>query len=126
MPSVYRAPGSVPGDIVIFVTARKITTDGVLAFALECESDSITNRPVAGFINFDPSNLSPDKSEVFDQQLKTALHEISHVLGFAQDKFANARISVTISGKKFINSTGVVNVVSSTFVNLGYEIPLGA
>ena len=44
------------------------------------------DRPIAGHINFCPEKILPDGN--YDNQLKTALHELMHVLAMSRSLFA--------------------------------------
>eukprot|EP01117_Protostelium_nocturnum_P002837 TRINITY_DN13758_c0_g1_i1.p1 TRINITY_DN13758_c0_g1~~TRINITY_DN13758_c0_g1_i1.p1 ORF type:complete len:729 (-),score=214.48 TRINITY_DN13758_c0_g1_i1:98-2284(-) len=70
-------------DLVLVAKARPILQEGVLARAGPCAFES-TGRAVAGDINFNPPTINNDKYG-FPQSLGTAVHEISHILGFNFD-----------------------------------------
>jgi leishmanolysin len=72
-------------DIIIYVTARPILSNGVLAFASFCVSDEVTHRPLAGHLNYSPASLTVGSK--LESQIGTTLHEISHSLGFSGQKF---------------------------------------
>jgi hypothetical protein len=83
VPEIYKEEG-VDADIVIFV---KIDESGfflqnkIEAAAIHCLQDSITRRPIAGFITFKPE-LGIANSTAVDYMVWLALHEITHVLVF--------------------------------------------
>ena len=54
-----------------------------------CEHDEYTGRPVAGHINFDPKSIST--TNLLSSQLRIAIHEITHILGFSASKFNDFR-----------------------------------
>lgn len=83
-PSSYSSPGIPNADFLLDVTARP-TSGSTLAWALTCQSNSIA-RPVSGMANFGPKHMSDDPAR-WDEQLATAIHEISHALGFSSSKF---------------------------------------
>ncbi len=96
--------GITNADFVLYVTKRP-TIGSTLAWALPCFSDYrvlSANRPVLGQANFSPARLNLDPS-AYAEQLSTAIHEISHALGFTNSKFT-----------QFINpSTGALLPYSS-------------
>lgn len=110
-------------DLVIFVTARPITTDGVLAYASACVNDMTTRRSIAGHLNYSPASLKTDTK--LDGQLGTTLHEMSHVLGFSNGKFQtfynpaendtmyDGTYTDTATGKQYINSARVKKFVGN-------------
>ena len=76
-------------DYVLYITKRP-TLGTTLAWALPCFSDtrpSSANRPIMGQANFSPAQISLAPS-AYAQQLSTAIHEISHALGFTSSKFS--------------------------------------
>src|SRR4051794_32753415 len=94
VPPQYANPG-VAADLVIFVTGISTAALGkpnTIAFASFCEVGS-NGRPVAGNMNIGPNLLSLDPA-LTEDQLKTIVHEITHVLGFSSSMYQNA-ISTT-------------------------------
>eukprot|EP00735_Rhodelphis_limneticus_P005073 TRINITY_DN1677_c0_g1::TRINITY_DN1677_c0_g1_i1::g.17772::m.17772 TRINITY_DN1677_c0_g1::TRINITY_DN1677_c0_g1_i1::g.17772 ORF type:complete len:1297 (-),score=442.73,sp/Q00689/GP63_LEIGU/32.14/2e-56,Peptidase_M8/PF01457.11/1.3e-98,EGF_2/PF07974.8/1.1e+04,EGF_2/PF07974.8/0.00082,EGF_2/PF07974.8/7.5e-05,EGF_2/PF07974.8/0.0013,EGF_2/PF07974.8/0.18,EGF_2/PF07974.8/0.32,hEGF/PF12661.2/1.1e+03,hEGF/PF12661.2/0.013,hEGF/PF12661.2/0.43,hEGF/PF12661.2/5.1,hEGF/PF12661.2/1.8,hEGF/PF12661.2/1.4e+02 TRINITY_D len=75
-------------DFVLMVTAAP-TEGATIAWALTCQSDQF-GRPILGQANFGPSRLSTAIAD-WDEQLSTAIHEISHALGFSSSKFGDFR-----------------------------------
>eukprot|EP01137_Pigoraptor_chileana_P036542 Opistho-2@32345 len=74
-------PGVPNADYILYVTANSGDCGGnTLAFASYCVLDSLTDRPLAGRANFCPSKI--DTSEP-DSQFATAIHEITHAMGFS-------------------------------------------
>jgi len=123
IPSRYQ-DGSQNIDLVVFVTARPIAKDGVLAFAASCATDSTYKRPVAGYLNYSPASLKVDTN--FNGQVGTTLHEITHVLGFSGPLFSNfyklnetangsATTTKTVSGasRDYIKTPKVLQFVKS-------------
>lgn len=84
IPDSHFNPG-VETDVIIYVTARPILSNGVLAFASYCISDDTTGRSLAGHLNYSPASLTVGSK--LDSQIGTTLHEISHSLGFSGGKF---------------------------------------
>eukprot|EP01116_Phalansterium_solitarium_P008297 TRINITY_DN2194_c0_g1_i1.p1 TRINITY_DN2194_c0_g1~~TRINITY_DN2194_c0_g1_i1.p1 ORF type:complete len:768 (+),score=129.53 TRINITY_DN2194_c0_g1_i1:107-2410(+) len=103
IPANYTSPG-VEADLVVFVTARPVPPDcalnatatptcdrngySTIAFAGECKSDSYNKRPIAGYFNFNPALLATSAADVRESTYSTALHELTHVLGFNGAKLA--------------------------------------
>ncbi|CEL92958.1 unnamed protein product [Vitrella brassicaformis CCMP3155] len=81
-------------DFWLTITAAP-TTGGTIAYALTCLSDRTTGRPIAGLANFGPNMLDTSPG-AWENQLSTAIHEISHALGFSASKFPD-----------FINAEGL-------------------
>lgn len=89
IPPEYVNPGLPDTDLIMFVTARKISTDGVFAFAGECYS--INGRSVAGYLNFNPSAVSSTPGKDYELNFGAAIHEMTHVLGFSSGKYGAFR-----------------------------------
>ena len=77
-------------DFALLVTAVETPVCGggggedVLAYAQTCQRDPASDRPTIGRINFCPSALSAAPAE-WAGQLSTAVHEMSHAMGFTSD-----------------------------------------
>jgi hypothetical protein len=102
-------PGGV--DFVLHVTARPSTVS-TRSWGLACSDvDDGTMRPALGQINFNPKVLVATSSTkfvhnftgsaIFDAgvaqnkaQLRTAIHEVLHALGFSSSKYANFQVEV--------------------------------
>lgn len=71
-------PGMPDADFVLYVTATTFPacSTGTIATAGFCTLDLDTSRPLAGFANFCPTMLQPDRN--WGYQLDTAVHEILH------------------------------------------------
>ena len=67
------------------VTARP-TAGSTIAWALTCQTDQ-HGRPTAGQINFGPGLVSTDPSQL-PLQISTAIHELTHALGFSASGFS--------------------------------------
>uniref|UniRef100_A0A6B2L0P8 Leishmanolysin-like peptidase n=1 Tax=Arcella intermedia TaxID=1963864 RepID=A0A6B2L0P8_9EUKA len=97
IPSSLLSSGVPSSDYYLMVTARPIANPNVLANALPCshriQPGNRFSRPLAGSINFNPGAAallySPNKPFLFNQILKTALHEMTHALGFTNDLFSD-------------------------------------
>eukprot|EP00949_MAST-11_sp_MAST-11-sp1_P004285 g4285.t1 len=76
-------------DFVLFVTARP-TSGSTIAWATYMDSDQY-DRPIAGHANFGPARIDTSASAAASQ-LATAVHEISHALGFSSNKFSKFRL----------------------------------
>jgi hypothetical protein len=49
---------------------------------MACILDDVTNRPVAGIINFNPYHIYTDPGS-YHYMYRIAIHEISHILAFS-------------------------------------------
>ncbi len=108
-----------------------VSCAGTLAYAQACQFDDSTVRPIFGYINFCPFMVNQDPKELEDQ-IRVAMHEIIHVLGFSsflfpyfydpltgyQQKETNVVKDVVVRGNeqvKMIVTPSVVNVVKQQF-----------
>lgn len=98
----YSNPGIQNIDLVLFITSRPITQEGVIAFGSPCQQDQL-GRPIAGQLNFNPMYVSTTSS--LEEQLGTALHEITHVLGFSFFKFNYFNVNETQRPRVAYNNT---------------------
>eukprot|EP01130_Rhizamoeba_saxonica_P016484 TRINITY_DN762_c0_g1_i1.p1 TRINITY_DN762_c0_g1~~TRINITY_DN762_c0_g1_i1.p1 ORF type:complete len:713 (-),score=146.24 TRINITY_DN762_c0_g1_i1:1134-3272(-) len=74
-------------NFVLFVTARPISVEGVVAYATYCQTDSY-GRPIVGHMNIAPATMKTDDlSKV--SQAGVVKHEIVHSLGFSTSKLTN-------------------------------------
>eukprot|EP01116_Phalansterium_solitarium_P004836 TRINITY_DN15_c4_g1_i1.p1 TRINITY_DN15_c4_g1~~TRINITY_DN15_c4_g1_i1.p1 ORF type:complete len:787 (+),score=274.43 TRINITY_DN15_c4_g1_i1:247-2607(+) len=71
--------GIADADLFIFVTARPIIGSTV-ATAIACTYDG-QKRAIAGHINFNPAHMSTSDSDAISQ-IRVAIHELCHVLGY--------------------------------------------
>lgn len=80
-------------DFLLYV--RSVTTSycsgSVLAYASSCQKDQY-DRPTFGMVNFCPDLIDSSPVE-YERQLATALHEITHALGFSSSFYAYMRYS---------------------------------
>lgn len=106
VPSAYKTEGVANADYLLHVTARP-TTGSTIAWALPCNIDQY-GRPISGHANFGPARLDPTSSTGRDEQIGTALHEMTHALVFSKGRFADFR--QPFNGAKW----GYANVVSQT------------
>lgn len=85
--------GAVGEDLHVFVkiedSAECQSSSTLLAYAISCGVDQC-DRPVFGFINFCPSQLSTSPDDL-SEMISTALHELAHVLVFSNEHFRNFR-----------------------------------
>ena len=86
----HNSTGVDDTDLMIYVTAKNEPNETFLAWALNCQKDLFTGRPIFGRINFNLNSLSFDSSS-FEDLVDTSLHEITHVLGFSSDLFEEFR-----------------------------------
>lgn len=82
IPQQYTTTGVANADIVLFITMRP-AGPGVLAWAVQCQEDADA-RAVAGQVNFNPRTVMAS----LDADISTAVHEITHVLGFSAAKYS--------------------------------------
>lgn len=83
IPEEYRTEG-VDADLVLFVqidTTNFFIENKIEAAAIHCLQDSLTHRPIAGYIQFKP-DLKINDDIAVDYLVWLALHELSHVLVF--------------------------------------------
>lgn len=78
-------------DFLLYVRAATTSycSGSVLAYASSCQKDQY-DRPTFGMANFCPDQIDSDPVE-YEHQLATALHEITHALGFSSQFFAYMR-----------------------------------
>lgn len=68
-------------DLIIYVTNQNRCEGDNLASSLFCASDALTNRPVAGAIDF--CNFGRHR---FENDLMVAVHEMIHILVCSQPR----------------------------------------
>ena len=88
IPEEYKTDG-IDADLVIFVlidTTSFFLNNKIEAAAIHCLQDSVTHRPIAGYIQFKP-DLKVDDEIAVDYMVWLALHELSHVLVFNEMLF---------------------------------------
>ncbi|KAG2374171.1 hypothetical protein C9374_011008 [Naegleria lovaniensis] len=118
-------------DMIIFVTARPTDT-GVLGWAVQCASDVITKRPLAGQLNLSPSILSYSLKE----RMTVLVHESLHALGFSQaamSTFYNSTLSrtmtfneVAVAAKKtFVDNYGTSQSVDVNILKTPKVVEVG-
>ena len=79
-------------DFILYITAESGTcpeaedlgSAQVVAFAATCQTESMQDRPVAGFINFCPNGVQNRDPEFTFAVTK---HELLHALGFSRSLF---------------------------------------
>jgi leishmanolysin len=92
IPSSHQSNGVSGYDLVLYVGMKDAPTDSYLAYAVHCFQDESTLRPVAGAITFNLAELkkinlsSPDILSI-DSWVQTAIHEITHILGFSSELY---------------------------------------
>jgi len=78
-------------DVVLYVQATSTATcvnDKVVAYARYCQKDQY-QRPIAGYVNFCPEEfLASVRGSDIQYAVKTATHELIHLLGFSDDWFS--------------------------------------
>ena len=73
-------------DLILMFTATATRKDRFVAWAAACQIHPVTGRPIAGQVNINPYFVSMKKKKFFDQ-FANVLHEIYHVMGFANNMF---------------------------------------
>ena len=91
VPAAHSSGGVANADFAIYVTMapKTDTTSLTVAWALSCRYD-IAGRPTAAHVNFIPrrlNNAGPRDPVATQGDTLTAIHEISHALGFASPFF---------------------------------------
>ncbi|PRP78713.1 leishmanolysin-like peptidase [Planoprotostelium fungivorum] len=83
--SVNLNPGTIPDtDLLVYVFARPVSNDQIIAQAAACQFDGTTRRSTVGYINFNPVQVASTTSKYsYAQVVSTAVHESSHILGFS-------------------------------------------
>lgn len=78
-------------DFLLYVraVATSYCSGSVLAYASSCQKDQY-DRPTFGMVNFCPDQID-SKPQEYEHQLATALHEITHALGFSSQFYAYMR-----------------------------------
>jgi leishmanolysin-like peptidase len=89
---VSKGGSGVDADYILFVTAKATTHctgggGGTIAYASVCFTSGNNDRPVAGYVNFCPSHIQT-VPESWNAQESTAIHELTHALGFTAALFA--------------------------------------
>lgn len=76
-------------DLILYVTASQTTSCGsaTVAYAGFCELDQITQRPIAGNINFCPGMLE-EKFDLVGELLDVSVHEVFHILAFSTSLYS--------------------------------------
>lgn len=97
-PSQAYTTGYPNTDFVLYVTGRP-TGGSTIAWALTCATASGSVRPISGHANFGPALINDD----LQQQVSTAIHEVSHALGFSSSMFGSFRIPGTTSPRGYSN-----------------------
>mmetsp|Transcript_24870 Transcript_24870/g.41759 ORF Transcript_24870/g.41759 Transcript_24870/m.41759 type:complete len:349 (-) Transcript_24870:34-1080(-) len=90
IPEEHLTGGILSTDLILYVTSELVDSN-VLAYAYWCQSDQ-HDRPIAGVINFNPIYIDPSKL-ASSRQLATAIHEMTHTLGFSPASFSLFRDS---------------------------------
>ena len=85
IPQTILLQGISSADLTIFVTSSWNLTN-YIASGVSCLLDSMTNRPIAGQLNFNENFLSTN-AQTWDQQLALTMHEMVHILGFSQSLY---------------------------------------
>ncbi|KYQ91805.1 hypothetical protein DLAC_07601 [Tieghemostelium lacteum] len=91
IPAAAQSPGIANSDYHVFATVRPTSSSGTIAYAKACvyptSGATITGRPVAGIINFNPRYFTPFLNNpsgiTFREYTKVGLHEMVHALGFS-------------------------------------------
>eukprot|EP01137_Pigoraptor_chileana_P003978 Opistho-2@2552 len=115
-------------DMVFYVESR--ATDlcnggSAIAYAHHCTLDQY-DRPVSGYVNFCPSMIETEATR-YQSMLSTALHEMTHALGFSgslfgrwRDENLNPRTARDASKNPINNEAG--NTTVKSFTERGYTL----
>lgn len=76
-------------DYVFFINVENSPDADYLAYASPADKDSITLRPILGIISWNMAtvNLNSLSDVEFQDSVLTAIHEMTHALGFLPDYF---------------------------------------
>eukprot|EP00850_Spirogloea_muscicola_P022655 SM000305S11813 [mRNA] locus=s305:105721:115819:- [translate_table: standard] len=90
-------------DFVLYVTSKvsSVCNGGAMAHASYCALDSLSHRPLAGYLNFCPANITStwtSDPRQHDLMLVVVLHELTHALGFSAPLYKYFR---DIQGKPY-------------------------
>ena len=109
-------------DLIIFVSLDDTgfySANKIEAAAVHCLQDDLTNRPIAGFINFRP-DLDLKNSTSLDYMVWLALHEMTHILVFNDalyedfvDENLNSLNLTNILGSKILDNQKKMNFLKS-------------
>ncbi|KAK2179003.1 hypothetical protein NP493_519g04015 [Ridgeia piscesae] len=86
----YGGPGVTNADFVLFVSAtheERCTVGSAVAYAAYCQLEGALDRPVAGYVNLCPNDISTEPHNLH-QMHATLKHEILHALGFSSGLYA--------------------------------------
>lgn len=88
---VLEGTGIPDTDFALYIRAAPTSycTPSVLAYASACQKEQF-DRPTFGMINICPTKIDADP-DAYEAQLSTAMHEITHALGFSSQFFAYMR-----------------------------------
>jgi len=70
-------------------------SSGTIAKAGACYILTSNSRPIVGIAAFDPDYVGPDSSYSEDGQIKVALHEVFHAIGFSGSSFPGLTTATT-------------------------------
>eukprot|EP00850_Spirogloea_muscicola_P004976 SM000022S07190 [mRNA] locus=s22:424033:436658:+ [translate_table: standard] len=116
------AGSGYPGtDFVLYVTSKvsSVCNGGAMAHASYCALDPVLHRPLAGYLNICPANVTStwsSDSRQHDIMLVVVLHELTHALGFSAPLYKYFR---DIQGKPYsevVLQSGVHGSNSSVIV----------
>lgn len=109
----------VDADIVLFPFFNPSYTGSIEAAATSCSTDTVTGRPIAGYINYSIENFHVGRPNSLEYFTYLSFHEINHVLVFNDylwDTFIDANGATIgksqVVGKETIN--GVERLVIKT------------
>jgi hypothetical protein len=130
IPEQYKSEG-IDADLIIFVTIDDsgfFLQNHVEAAAIHCLQDSVTKRPIAGYIQFKPQ-LKVDNTTAVDYMVWLALHEITHILVFndalypdwVDDKNEPLELQNVIGGKILKNGKKMNYIKTPNVLKKGKE-----
>lgn len=80
------------GDILILFNHEFNAKSSALAYAFPCEFHPKSYRPILGLVVFNWKNMKNFSNWALTEHFNTLVHEIHHVLGFAELFFGNYNI----------------------------------
>jgi hypothetical protein len=94
IPAEHISRGIDDVDFILYVSNKEMDA-GVEGYAVTCQRDQF-GRPIAGMINLTPTHITETTDTesaafvaLWQQELNTALHELSHALGFSSSSYAH-------------------------------------
>lgn len=136
IPQSHQTTGVPDADFIAYVTAVPLAASAnsaTVAWATTCTTD-VSGRPIVGHINFVPQALGNNvlrKSHIQTLDVNTAIHELTHALGFSAPFFPNGYVDLNgvrqtggtirrqVRGKDLPGGSQATHFVSPRIVNVG-------